>query len=188
MTSRTRKAICVTSLAVRRRSFVVRSFGFLSLFTLSQVASGGAAVRLVLSNDFCLIEPCGPHSPPSRIVAAGTSFGIYVAALDGEGSRDNSYAGRVHFSSTDSLATLPADYTFLPGDQGDRPFSAVLRSPGDQTITVADLGGNVMQGTLVMTVTGAQVAEAIPVLSFEASVLLAVLLGLVGILLVRPRS
>jgi len=121
-------------------------------------------------------------------VAAGTSFGIYVAALDGEGSRDNSYAGRVHFSSTDSLATLPADYTFLPGDQGDRPFSAVLRSPGDQTITVADLGGNVMQGTLVMTVTGAQVAEAIPVLSFEASVLLAVLLGLVGILLVRPRS
>ena len=84
-----------------------------------------------------------------------------------------------------SLVAEPADVT---ADGGVKAFSAVLRTLGEQTITVSDPGNNLIAGTLVMTVTGAQVPEAIPILSFEASVLLAVLLGAVGTLLVRLRS
>ena len=166
----------------------IKLFCVLSLLGVTQAALGAAAVRLVLSNDFCLIQPCGPHSPPPRDVVAGALFGIYVVALDGEGSRDNNYAGTVHFSSTDPLATLPSDYTFLPEDQGDRAFTAILRTPGDQTITVIDLGGNLISGTLVMTVNGPAPAESVPTMSGWARILLLMALASVGVWLARLRS
>jgi hypothetical protein len=86
------------------------------------------------------------------------------------------------------LATLPANYTFVPADGGVKAFSAVLRTLAEQTITVSDPGNNVILGTLTMTVTGAQVPEAIPTLSFEALALFAIALGVAGALLARLRS
>jgi len=152
-------------------------------------AIAAPAVRIGISSSFCFIQTCpGVQPPVPTTVPSGTPFGVYIAALDGSGVRDASYMGTVVFSSSDPLATLPVNYTFVTADGGVKAFSAVLRTLGEQTITVSDPGNNLIPGTLVMTVTGAQVPEAIPILSFEASVLLAVLLGAVGTLLVRLRS
>ncbi len=48
------------------------------------------------------------------------------------------YTGAVHFSSTDSQALLPADYTFTPADHGSHAFVVSLRSPGGRTMRVSD--------------------------------------------------
>ena len=69
-----------------------------------------------------------------------------------------------------------------------KSFSVVLRTSGSQTITVSDPGNNLIPGTLVMTVTGAQVLESIPDLSLEARVVLVIMLGAAGILFLRLRS
>jgi adhesin/invasin len=45
----------------------------------------------------------------------------------------------VHFSSTDSTAILPRNYTFTAADRGKHTFSGlVLRKRGYQRITITD--------------------------------------------------
>jgi hypothetical protein len=89
---------------------------------------------------------------------------------------------------SDPSATLPANYSFVAGDGGVKALSAVLRTLGEQTITVSDPGNNLIPGTLVMTVTGAQPSEDIPVLSPEALLLLTVLLAATATLVLRLRG
>jgi len=148
-------------------------------------ASAAPATQLVLSNDFCLIEPCGPHPPPARVATSGVSFEIFVTALDGQFALDFGYLGTISFTSTDPLATLPPSHTFLPKDRGDRAFSAVLRTLGEQTITVTDSEGKLVPGILVMTVTGIAPAEPIPSISGWAKILFLLALALTGIWLSR---
>ncbi len=70
----------------------------------------------------------------------GTSGDVYVAAYNEDGSVDTAYRGTIHFSSTDSQATLPADYTFTAGDNGDHVFTngVILRTVGEQIVTATD--------------------------------------------------
>jgi hypothetical protein len=145
------------------------------------------ATQLVLSNDLCLIQPCGPHLPPARVVQSGVPFGIYVAALNDQFGLDFSYLGTINFSSTDPSAVLPPSFTFLPADRGDRDFTAILRTPGDQTITVTDSMGRLRPGTLIMTVTGPTLA-GIPTISGWAKVLILFGLAFSGICLVRQTT
>ncbi len=88
------------------------------------------------------------NSYPSPITA-GTSGSVTVTAKDLFGNTFTGYVGTVHFTSTDSRATLPANYTFTAGDAGVHTFSGVvLNSAGSQSITATD--------TLIGTATGAQ--------------------------------
>jgi hypothetical protein len=84
-----------------------------------------AASRLVLS---------GPAS-----VTAGVAFTLTVTAVDAYGNVATDYLGTVRFTSSDSTATLPANYTFKAADKGRHAFSGVvLRKKGTQAITVTD--------------------------------------------------
>jgi adhesin/invasin len=69
---------------------------------------------------------------------AGASFSVTVSARDAFGNLVPGYTGTVQFSSDDGQATLPADYTFTPGDAGSRMFSVTLRSVGSQPVRVTD--------------------------------------------------
>jgi hypothetical protein len=161
----------------------------IALALLPLGASAAPAVRIGISSSFCFIQTCpGVQPPVPTTVPSGTPFGVYIAALDGSSVRDASYTGTVVFSSSDPLATLPANYTFVTADGGVKAFSAVLRTLGEQTITVSDPGNNLIPGTLVMTVTGAQSSDDIPVLSPEALLLLAVLLAATATLVLRLRG
>jgi uncharacterized repeat protein (TIGR01451 family) len=57
------------------------------------------------------------------------------------------YVGTVHITSSDSLAVLPADYTFVSADQGAHNFSVTLNSLGGQTITITDAHSSGFTGT-----------------------------------------
>jgi hypothetical protein len=93
-------------------------------------------------------------------VKAGTAFTITVQALDAYGNRATSYRGTVHFSSSDGSASLPGDYTFLPGDNGKHTFSVTLKTTGSQKITATDTVNGSIKGKAAVTVTAPAAAPA----------------------------
>jgi hypothetical protein len=73
-----------------------------------------------------------------NLTSAGADMNIIVAALDVYGNAAMSYAGTVHFSSSDTQASLPADYTFTSADRGAHSFFATLKTAGTQSLAVTD--------------------------------------------------
>lgn len=80
------------------------------------------------------------------VQTAGTSFTITVTAKDAFGNTIPWYTGTVHFSSNDSSAVLPADYTFQAQDQGIKTFTVTLKTAGTNTITVAEATNSQVNG------------------------------------------
>ena len=95
---------------------------------------------------------------PSPTVS-GTAHNFTVTAKDGNGATATGYAGTVHFTSSDSAAVLPADYTFTLADAGSHTFGATLKTLGTQSISATD--------TIPSSVTGTQ--SAISVLGVAAT-------------------
>src|SRR5262249_19003735 len=56
-------------------------------------------------------------------VSSGQAFTLTVEALDPFGNVATGYTGTVHLGSSDPAATLPADYTFTPADEGTHTFA-----------------------------------------------------------------
>lgn len=91
----------------------------------------------------------------SITVEANKAFSITVRALDNSISTADTYLGTVAFTSTDTQARLPANYTFTASDRGQKTFSlaATLLSAGAHTITVTDTANSALQGEISITVT-----------------------------------
>jgi hypothetical protein len=75
--------------------------------------------------------------------AAGSQVNISVAALDDYNNFVTAYGGKVHFTSSDPLATAPADYIFTGSgggkDNGAHTSAAIFRTAGMQSIIVTDM-------------------------------------------------
>jgi dUTPase len=85
---------------------------------------------------------------------AGASFSITVVAQDQFGNTDTTYAGTVHFTSSDTSASvvMPADSTLT---NGQKSFSATLVTAGARTITATDKATATITGSLATTVSAA---------------------------------
>src|SRR5206468_3200047 len=59
---------------------------------------------------------------------AGVAFNATVTARDAFGNIATGYTGTVHFTSTDTQAALPADYTFTAADAGVHTFTVTLKT------------------------------------------------------------
>lgn len=104
--------------------------------TLEVEVSTGAAATLALS------------ALPVE-VAAGAAQSLTVTARDGFGNIVTGYTGTVRFESDDPEATLPADYTFVPGqDAGQHTFSVTLVTSGARSVTVRDAGNAGLTATV----------------------------------------
>lgn len=99
----------------------------------------------------------------------GTAFSYTITAKDAFGNLATGYTGRVHFSSSDSQAILPADYTFVAADAGTHTFSATLSTPGSQNISVAEATAGTVTGAQAST-TVAAVAGRIALSGLPATV------------------
>ncbi|HXJ43286.1 MAG TPA: Ig-like domain-containing protein [Bryobacteraceae bacterium] len=86
----------------------------------------------------------------SSPITAGTAGTVTVAAKDGAGNTVTGYTGTVQFTSTDGQAVLPANYTFVAGDNGTHTFTngVTLKTSGSRSITATD--------TVTGTITGSQ--------------------------------
>jgi uncharacterized repeat protein (TIGR01451 family) len=90
--------------------------------------------------------------PPE--VAPGSSFNLSLDVMSFLGSVPLSlrYLGTVHFTSSDSTAVLPPDYTFTAADLGQHSFPITLSTLGDQTITITDVRSSGFNGTATTNV------------------------------------
>ncbi len=88
---------------------------------------------------------------PTSLVA-GTAQSLTVTALAPGGNPAGTYAGIVHFSSSDVNAQLPSDYTFTAADAGVHTFSVTLETAGSQTVNVTDPGNSGLNATQTVTV------------------------------------
>jgi hypothetical protein len=86
---------------------------------------------------------------------AGSPFTVTVTALNPLGNRAANYTGKIHFTSSDSQAVLPADYTFTAADQGRHTFAVTLKTAGSQSITTTDVAAGSITGSGSVTITAA---------------------------------
>jgi probable HAF family extracellular repeat protein len=97
------------------------------------------------SNSIQVSAPAATRFSVSTVSSAssGTPFNLTVTALDSSNNTFTTYAGTVHFTSTDLQAVLPANATLK---NGTGTFSATLNTVGSQTITATD--------TVTVSITG----------------------------------
>ena len=69
---------------------------------------------------------------------AGMATTITITARDAFGNNCQRVCGTVRFTSSDSQAVLPADYTFVVADNGVHSFSVTLKTAATQSLTVTD--------------------------------------------------
>ena len=112
----------------------------------STVVSPGAATHLSV----------GTFNP----FPAGSSHSVTIKALDAYGNTDPTYPGTIHFTSSDSKATLPADYSFTAADMGVHTFPNTL-SPG---LTLQTAGSQWVRATdkTTASITGSQTVTVTP--------------------------
>src|SRR5208282_773880 len=72
--------------------------------------------------------------------SAGTAVTVVVTALDASNNPVTGYRGTVHFTSSDAAGILPANYTFVSGDNGAHTFTGktTLKTAGSEVLTVTD--------------------------------------------------
>jgi hypothetical protein len=87
---------------------------------------------------------------PNQNVAVGNGFKVVVTAQDPFGNTATGYRGTIRFSSNDRNATIPNNYTFLPGDVGTHQFDIILATAGRRTITVTDISTPSLTATLLI--------------------------------------
>ena len=68
---------------------------------------------------------------------AGDTHPFIVTAIDTYGNTVVDYGGTVTFSSSDTNAVLPLDYTFTSVDGGTQAFEAILRNTGTNRSIIA---------------------------------------------------
>ncbi|HEY7425012.1 MAG TPA: hypothetical protein VH682_12345 [Gemmataceae bacterium] len=87
-------------------------------------------------------------SAPSS-VSHGVAFSVTVTALDPYGNVATGYLGTIHFSSSDSNAKLPPNYTFTASDGGVHTFTGqfILSKKGTKTLTVTDTQNSALTAT-----------------------------------------
>jgi len=83
---------------------------------------------------------------------SGTTQTVTVTARDAFNNTATGYVGTIHFTSSDTLAVLPLDYTFVPTDNGRRAFFVTLNTVGVQTVTATDVGTPTIHGSETVTV------------------------------------
>jgi hypothetical protein len=81
-------------------------------------------------------------------ITAGVAGSVLVTAKNAAGQTVIGYRGRIHFTSSDPKAVLPADYTFTAADKGAHAFVITLKKAGTQSLTARD--------TLLPNATGTQ--------------------------------
>jgi hypothetical protein len=107
------------------------------------------------------VSPAGAaHLAASGIVTprtTGSAGSVTVEARDDFGNRATGYTGTIHFTSSDSAAILPADYTFSAENGGIHTFTngVIINTAGTQSVTVTDTVNAAINGAQTGILTSA---------------------------------
>jgi hypothetical protein len=131
-----------------------------------QVTFATTGSQTVTATDTATSSVTGQASTTVDAAGAVTHFGIFtlgrtadgsatqvvVEALDANNQVVPNYTGTVHFASSDSQATLPADYTFTASDKGSHVFSVTFATAGRQTLSVTDTAHSSITDSILVRV------------------------------------
>jgi outer membrane protein assembly factor BamB len=126
-------------------SVTLKSTGTRSLTATDKATSsitGSQSVVVATPGVATYFTVSGFPSPSS----AGSSHSVKVTALDAFGNVATGYRGAIHFTSSDSKAVLPADYTFTSTDAGTHSFSVTLKTAGTESVTATDKATSTITG------------------------------------------
>jgi hypothetical protein len=93
------------------------------------------------------------------LAITGTAFSFTVTAADAFGNQVSGYVGTVHFTSSDTTASLPANSTLT---NGTGSFNATLNRTGSQTLTATDTANGALTGSNSIAVRGLIVTAFTP--------------------------
>jgi hypothetical protein len=102
--------------------------------------------------------------------APGISQDVTVTAMEG-GVRETVYRGTVHFTTTDSRASVPVNYTFTVADAGSHTFAStlytplILMTPGIQTVRATDVADPSVTGEATGVVPASGAVPPAPVVT-----------------------
>jgi hypothetical protein len=119
-----------------KKSLVLLLFSVLSLCLLSACGGGANTPPPPPATHFSVTAPAS--------ATAGTAVSFMVTALDASNNPATTFSGTAHFTSTDALATLPANSMLT---NGTGSFSATLKTVGSQTLTATDSAEPSIAGT-----------------------------------------
>src|SRR5207249_4055673 len=105
--------------------------------TVTSTITGTTANITVSPGPVTTYTITGYASPATAGVAQAA---VVVVAKDAIGNVATNYRGTIHFTSSDSQATLPSDYAYKNPDSGSKTFSVTLKTAGTQSITATDTG------------------------------------------------
>src|SRR5437879_6748226 len=126
----------------------------------SSVSAACGLALLVCGSEAWAAACNGGNCPAANLVltgivspqSAGTVSSVTVEVRTSAGARATGYTGRIHFTSTDAQAILPADYTFTSStagtpncttgcDQGIHTFTSavVLKTAATQAVNATDV-------------------------------------------------
>ena len=104
----------------------------------------------------CASAPAKLSVSAPASTSSGTAISVSVTAQDSSGAITlTGYTGTIHFTSSDPLAVLPADFTFTGVDAGTHTFSVTLKTTGAQSITAQDTRAGVVLGSANVSVSSA---------------------------------
>jgi hypothetical protein len=106
---------------------------------------------------------------------AGIAFTnpITITAYDAQGNVKTNYVGEIEFSSDDPLASLPANYTYLPADNGAKQYLGadfILRTTPQAIITATDTGTGIFIDTAGIIVVNPGTLGSIEITGAPASI------------------
>jgi hypothetical protein len=84
----------------------------------------------------------------------GTAHSVTVTAVDAYGNTATGYVGTIHFTSSDSAAILPGNYTFTGADKGSHKFTngLTLKTKGSRWVRATDTVTSSITGSATVTV------------------------------------
>ncbi len=125
---------------------ILEKAGTQSITVTDTVTSGitgsetGITVQAAAAAQFVLSGPA--------TVTKGVAFSLVLTVEDTYGNVVTNFTGTVHFTSSDSTAVLPANYTFTASNAGTHTFTRVeLKKTGTKTITVTDTTDSALTAT-----------------------------------------
>lgn len=89
---------------------------------------GGISVSAAAFSQFLMSVPNGADSKGHILVSAGEAISLTVRAIDAYSNSISGYTGTVAITSTDTIANVPANYTFTAADAGSHTFIVDLRT------------------------------------------------------------
>jgi hypothetical protein len=134
----------------------MKTAGSQTLFATDTITASITGVQTVT------ISPAAAATLQVAGLAAGTAGVAQTASVTAKDAFNNTatgYMGTVHFTSTDSQALLPADYTFVVADNGVHGgFGVSLKTAGSQTLAATDTVTNIITGSQTVTISPAAAA------------------------------